>query len=193
MAVTAFVVEMTRALAWPLSTLLLAFFFRGQLGTLLARLVHLKGPGGVEAAFGSELDKVEKSRSAESRNDGDLRLAIVDKIDFNLPPSYLIIDAWKKIEEKLQSLAVSRGLHDGRGTLREPLLIARRLPLPPERLEAIKGLKSIRYEVTNSSDGRTPTTTDALRFIQLAKEILEVLTQVTPDQDLPYPLPGRPL
>ena len=174
---TTFVVEMTKALAWPLTAAAIAITFRTQLEKLLERLAHLKALG-VEADFGDKLDEVEENLPAETKGQSKAAAAAdaASLVDTNLPPDYLIIDSWRKLENRLTALSASRGLGDRRGTFRDPLLIAKRLEIPNEALKSIQALRSIRNDAVHSTATK-PTMTDAIRYASLAAEILGSLPE----------------
>jgi hypothetical protein len=170
-----FVVGMTKALAWPLTAVGIAITFRAQFEKLLDRLVHLRAPG-VEADFGEKLDEVEENLPPETKAQSKAAADAASQVDTNLPPDYLIIDSWRKLEDRLTTLSAKRGLGDRRGTFRDPLLIARRLEIPDEALKSIQALRSIRNDAVHSTASK-PTMTDALRYASLAADVLSSLPE----------------
>lgn len=104
-----------RSLAWPGVVLIAALLFRTELAGLVARLTHLKVPGG-EATFGDGLAKAERTfeQFQASANGAEAASGQPEPEDSNaagnvrsgpVEPSALVLRSWEKLAEEIVGLA----------------------------------------------------------------------------------------
>jgi hypothetical protein len=173
-----FIVEMTKALAWPASAIALAVIFRLQVTKLLERLEHLKAPG-VEADFQKKVAEVARSLPPEAQQQVGAAMEARSQVNPKAPPEEIIFDAWRQLEDRLQAIAVAKEMGDGRGRFREPLTIASKLTLPPGTFGTIKQLHTIRNEVVHAKSVAPLTLDTALEYVGLVAEVTQTLPQVS--------------
>ena len=112
MAVLSFIAEVLKAVAWPITVLVLALLFRKDLAALLSRISALKHKD-TEVTFGQELakaaDRVVESHHAEmeslSEPEAKKSVAILE-----ISPSAAILSAWVDFE-----IAVREVIEDSDG------------------------------------------------------------------------------
>ena len=81
------VVKVVTGLAWPIVAVVIVFVLRRELGRLIARMTHLKGPAGVEADFASQAAATnELSEEAVPNAPGEMMLSASEDQDWHLTP-----------------------------------------------------------------------------------------------------------
>ena len=107
MEIASLIVRFFEALAWPITVLLIFFFTREQLLTMLRPIRRFK-VGPVEAEFEREVEQITKlqpppviPRKAESRQGELIRIAQIN-------PRSAILDAWLGVESSLKRAALQR-------------------------------------------------------------------------------------
>lgn len=110
-----FIDSLVRSLAWPAVVLVAALVFRDQVAGLLARLTHLKVPGG-EATFGDGLAKAERTfeqfrasmqgaEAAPGPPDTNVTGEGSSVESGPVEPSALVLHSWERLSEEIISLA----------------------------------------------------------------------------------------
>jgi hypothetical protein len=166
MDVATFVVELVKALAWPVTLILLAMFFRKQLIGLFEglRLRRLKGKD-FEIEFEEGMKAVRKeipqkatltAQRAEPESESARFDLSPDSIDDDLiahAPQGAIVAAWTKLEGTLTSAAEQFGLTDVPPTSVGRILdgLAKKGVLQPTTLQAITTLRHLRNLVVHST------------------------------------------
>lgn len=113
-----FVDSLVRSLAWPAVVLIAALLFRTEVAGLVARLTHLKVPGG-EVTFGEGLAKAENtfekfqaSATGAEAASGQPEGADSDEagnVDSEpVEPSALVLRSWEHLSEEIIGLANAR-------------------------------------------------------------------------------------
>lgn len=171
-----FVVEMTKALAWPASIFGVMFFYRRSLPNLVGRLIGLK-VGEFEATFLSEASQVtkqvEKARAGITTSNSDL----LDELEplAQTSPRAAILESWFRIETEIRNLAQKSGINIERSSA--PVL-ARKLKnqdvISEQTISAIRGLSALRNLAVHAPNPDL-SSSKAIEFITLADAILSVL------------------
>lgn len=166
------------SLAWPVAAVIIAAIFQKQIAGLLAKIRKLNW-GDASVELSEQLDRAEdKSRDVP----GDLA------VDLTLPderfqqliaisPSAAILDSWGTIERLLHQLGNDMGLSPKE--LRNPIVIGNNL-LHQKHIsfavfEMLRDLRGIRNAAAHQ---RAVTTTDALRFYELAEKAIRALDKI---------------
>ena len=167
-----FIVEMTRILAWPGGMLVLASMFSPQIRKLLPLLKQVKAQG-IEFDFSEELDRAEKTLPPTPPNG---KPAIAPRtqslVGAALPPGYIIVDEWRRVEERLRALARARGIAEqSRG---DAASLAEALDLQGDTRALIGELGAMRAAAAHAPQP-PPTQLDAMRYTDLVESLLKTL------------------
>lgn len=165
-------VEIIKALAWPVAVIWMSFIFRAEVRSLLGRVSSFKYKG-VEASFGKSLEKAESdarniespaSQVEDSENAQVEQLLRISEVS----PRAAVVEAWTLIE----TAAMKHGLVAG-ATIRRtnPKMILNYLELSgkfsPESIRLINELRHIRNKATHLPDFAV-SQSDAERYLELA-------------------------
>ncbi len=193
-----FVVEMTKALAWPFSAAALALSFRRPLSKLLdgIRLRRLK-VGGTEAEFGAGLDEVRGTIVAATAP-GTTKSLPAPSAEKELPdfaPQGAVIWAWSQLEDQLKAAAIRVGVIPARSVSAMKVLdtLAKKTVLHPATVTSIHGLRNLRNLVAHSPEGRPVTPERAREYVTMVEAVVfsvtqdvdEYVSRQVPDQALP--------
>lgn len=169
-----FIIRLVEALAWPVVVSFVLWHGRAQIGALLGRLEKFKGWGAEASFVGQQLDRVEATlpepQSGLERITTNLQARAVEA---DLPPPYLVQDAWQRVEYAMQD-AAKRLLMPGenwREALRE---LPDRLGLLPAEKASMNELQNLRNQVVHSRNPQI-TITDALRYRDIADRLVEAI------------------
>jgi hypothetical protein len=157
MDVKSFIVELTKALAWPLTLLGLVLAFRKQLLQLLHQLTNLKYDK-FEFQFGKEVAAVERQAQAsfppvpqksglEAVREKLIKLAMTS-------PEAAIIEAWRYLEGELLELVARRKVDIAPAVRGMPRVLGAVLYkeglLSEAQHELVVRLRDLRSDVTHS-------------------------------------------
>ncbi|WP_370978762.1 hypothetical protein [Agaribacterium sp. ZY112] len=166
-------VEIIKALAWPVAVIWMSFIFRAEVRALLGRVSSFKYKG-VEASFGKSLEKAEsdaksiespaQSQIEESENSQVEQLLRISEVS----PRAAVVEAWTLIE----TAAMKHGLVAGATIQRtNPRMILSHLEasgkFSPESIHLINELRQIRNKASHLPDFAV-TQSDAERYLELA-------------------------
>lgn len=160
------------ALAWPLAALMIALLFRRPLLALLARLDELSW-GDKSARFAQRLDRLESEAGpAPVEPDGPEIALSGDHGRFikllDLSPNAAVLDAWSRVEEALQGLALTHALANN-DAAQAGCALQRCGVLPARTVGMIGEMRRLRNAAAHNQD---ISVSDALRFRNLAKGVL---------------------
>lgn len=180
------VASLVGSLAWPIAAVIIAAIFHKQIAALLAKIRKLNW-GDASVELSEQLDKVEnKARAIEAevpqpalpapeQEPPDDRFQALLAIS----PSAAILDAWKQVERRLVSLGKEQFGNEIKYT--PPHKIAEKLAgngvLMSSVVGMVEDLRMIRNEASHSKE---VSVTDALRFNQLALQVMSLLSPDDP-------------
>ncbi|MCX7285452.1 MAG: hypothetical protein NTX28_15660 [Novosphingobium sp.] len=164
------------ALAWPLAALVIALVFRRPLLTLLARLDELSW-GDKAARFAQKLDRLESEAPPVPAEPDGPDLALTGNHGrflklLNLSPNAAVLDAWSRVEEALQALALNHGVCHALASTdaaEASHALQQRGILPARTVGMIGEMRALRHAAAHNQD---ISVSDALRFRNLAKGVL---------------------
>ncbi|WP_322965626.1 DUF4145 domain-containing protein [Sphingomonas fuzhouensis] len=166
------------SLAWPVAAVIIAAIFHKQIASLLAKIRKLNW-GGASVELSEQLDRVE-DKSREVPDDPAVDLTLPD-VRFQqliaISPSAAILDSWGTIERLLYQLGKDMNLAPKE--MRNPIVIGNNLlhqkRITPAVFEMLRDLRSIRNAAAHQQE---VTTTDALRFYELADKAIRALDKI---------------
>lgn len=166
------------SLAWPVAAVIIAALFHKQIADLLAKIRKLNW-GDASVELSEQLDRVE-DKSREVPGDPAVDLTLPD-VRFQqliaISPSAAILDSWGTIERLLYQLGNDMNL--GSKEMRSPIVIGNSLlhqqHITPAVFEMLRDLRGIRNAAAHQ---REVTTTDALRFYELADKAIRALNKI---------------
>ena len=175
----AFIVEMTKAVAWPVAVVIILAIWRKTLPNLVERLRSLKY-GSFEAAFNEQSVQVAENISGASQPLSVSASTITDDKLLQLAqqsPRAAIIEAWLQIERRLHELAAKAGLEakprPGAVGLLRSLRAANVIGADTER--ALLGLTHMR-NLAAHAPGEELSAQKAVDFVTLAGALLWTLS-----------------
>lgn len=172
------------SLAWPVAAVIIAAIFHKQIAGLLAKIRKLNW-GDASVELSEQLDKVEdKARVLEA--DATLPPAVPDaeqapddRFDalLAISPSAAILDAWRPIERKLIYLGKQ---HFGTADrYLQPQMIAQKLAHNGHMMSSVVAMVDDLRRIRNdAAHAREVSVTDALRFQQLALQVMSALSNI---------------
>lgn len=188
-----FIAQMTKALAWPLSAVLIVLVFRVQLHNLIARVRKGK-VGPAEFEFEEDVEAARAAVEADpatappptSAAPAQVELATVD-------PRAAIISAWLSVEQAAALLAQKRGLLAGVPS-RNPSAVIRAIDraklLDPPYVALFHDLRAMRNQAAHDVTFNPPA--DAVvNYLGLA-EALRKRFESASDERSPGPSAGPP-
>jgi len=179
----AFVSTMTKATAWPIVVLVLAWKFHGPISNLIGRVVRVSlGENSID--FTEELaetqtlipaaqepSRIERGPVSESEE----RIKEAAEAD----PTGTILRAWINVEKALKQVAEREGL-----PLREPpgrvvgsLLMRRKID--EQTYGVLKNLQQLRNAMVHGNLTQQPTGDEALQFTGLCIWVMEKLAAIS--------------
>ncbi len=176
-----FVARIVEASAWPIAAVFVVWYLRGGLIGLIDRIRLLKWKD-AEASFGQRLDQAEAEASATpAPTESKVRDIPLLAAEAELPPAYIVQQAWLRVEE-----ALKKAQYGGRfiGNREGPLLVKQitalisDLGLSPKEAKNIHELRILRNEAVHHS-GINLTPTDALRYRDLADRAISAIEDRT--------------
>lgn len=166
------------SLAWPVAAVIIAAIFHKQIASLFAKIRKLNW-GDASVELSEQLDRVE-DKSREISGDPAVDLTLPD-VRFQqliaISPSAAILDSWGTIERLLYQLGNDMKLAPKE--MRSPIVIADNLlhqkRITPAAFEMLRDLRGIRNAAAHQQE---VTTTDALRFYELADKAIRALDKI---------------
>lgn len=172
-----FIVEMVKALAWPVAVVSVGALFRKKFSDLLKTLTKGKF-GSVEFEFAQRVEDVVASvpdLPSTTTPENALWKAAAN-------PRGSVVDAWLKLEEQAIDLAMRRGLTNATAR-RYPLgsiqAIAKSDLLKPNHLLALNELKQLRDRAVHDPDF-SPDPDAVVSYVHLANDLTDELKRLTP-------------
>lgn len=170
-----FIARVIEAVAWPAAVVFAFWHLRGGLTNLIERVRLLKWKD-AEADFGRQLDRVEDS-AASAPAPSEKRSAEVPQlvVEAELPPAYVIQQAWLRVERALLEAANKSGDSIVRGQdrvlVKQIPYLVEKLRLRPAEVRLLNELRELRNRAVHHVDDHL-TATDALRYRDLADRIV---------------------
>jgi hypothetical protein len=173
-----FIASLVGSLAWPVAAIIIALLFRRQLTGLLNKIRRLTW-GDTAVDFADKLDKLENvSREAATEQpDAPVQHTLPDdrfQRLLEISPSAAILDAWGPVEQSLRH--ISKGRNYDPATLKSPFKTMKQLEadklVSPTIYKMLRDLQNLRNAAAHQ---REVSPTDALRFRELAEQVLRAL------------------
>jgi len=152
--------QLIDVLIWPMTTLVLAILFRGELKSLFHRVSSLKYKD-IEANFRDRLDEVERdaSKILEDTDTEDVASPYRDRFDWimrlaEFSPRAAILEAWIEIESELVKLCQRANIElpQRRQIIKLAEKVVKAELLPNEILPLLKNLRNLRNEAVHLPD-----------------------------------------
>jgi hypothetical protein len=190
-----FIVELAKALGWPLAVVVMVVLLRRPLVTLIPTLRHLKY-GDFEADFGETLEQAKKEADAanlppapeprallpgSTPSPFSSALALAQEA-----PRDAIFESWRVVERAVQRVLRARKIDADRAPIFTQVeRLHREGLLPNEALSLIKDLRLLRYiAATYRHDEGVPNAEQAREFVILSQRLVRALEEGSP-QSLP--------
>jgi hypothetical protein len=175
-----FIVELSKALAWPLASTGIALLFRSELRTLLGKIKKGK-VGPAEFEFEQTVKVLTEEISARSQGpmekieDSAAYLASKD-------PRSAILNAWLDVQNEMRRIVAEKGLERSDLPFNSVSLrvLHRELQKQPEYINVYNELRSLRNQAVEEIDFH-PRTESVLNYLKLAKELVSVLRNIAKD------------
>lgn len=169
-----FLVEMTKALAWPLVTLAVAVHFRGELRSLLHRI--RKGKVGLaefefEQTVATLRERIGPPEEARAPETPAVTIRQVER-----DPRSVILAAWLEVQALVDSIVARHATEEDRrraGSVALPVL-HRLLRDKPEYIDMYNDLKALRNQAVHEATF-APRPGSVVEFAELAGELQAVL------------------
>ncbi|WP_185266471.1 hypothetical protein [Halopseudomonas xiamenensis] len=170
------VVELVKALAWPVTAVVLALLFRDQVAMLLRNIKRGK-IGSAEFEFEREMQAIE----ARVPDLPSLPPPASAAKDATANPRGTVLEAWLKLEDKVIDLAMERGLTNATARRYAPasLQAVRKSGLLPEaHLSLLSELQELRNRAAHDPDF-SPDPDAVLSYVRLAADLEHQLNQIS--------------
>jgi hypothetical protein len=173
-----FLAEITKALAWPVTAVVLAVLFRSELRALLSRLKKGK-VGSAEFEFKEEVEELAKDIAEVSPQAKPVALKPETVNLATLNPRAAMLTAWIEIEVALTKLAEKHGLLSPQ-MRRNPTNLVRNLAraelIPKAYAPGFIALYRLRNQAAHEMDFNPPE--DAiLGYLEIAEELKQLVVQ----------------
>ena len=179
-----FLAAVTKAVSWPIVVIAVIFVLKRNISDLLSslggRLEKAKG-GGFEFTFGKAIDQVEETLPAAEVNEisepiSPQKVEAVSELA-QLPPAYIVSQAWLKLEEAIRDAASiperSPGIRRAAYRVTDYIELARREGLlQDDEVPAVRQLRELRNQAAHARDPGI-TVTDALRYLDIVENLIE--------------------
>jgi len=187
-SVLEFIASLVGSLAWPLAALGIAVVFRNHIKRLLSvagPMRKLKGPGGIEAFYDSEVEETKQAAAEALQSTGGSKttaevagLLMLQGLDdlADKSPAGAVVEASTRLEGRLLALLAEAGIevapNRGLGTIAS---LARKHGLIDESsYQAVLGLRVMRNLAVHGG-GEALSRAQALEFLILADAVLYAL------------------
>lgn len=173
------IVKLVGNIAWPAAAMAIAFFFKKELTTLLARLKKGKW-GDAEFEFENYVREVDAETDIPRTNEED-KISVSAAARASVDPRGAIVGAWIEVEDALFSLVTRRGLLEGSSSSRpvkSPVSAIRSVQkaqaLDSRWIALFHDLRALRNEAAHSTDF-SPPPESVMTYVQLAKELVQAM------------------
>ena len=180
-----FIVQVIEALAWPILLGFIIWYGRNHIGVLFERVENLEG-GGVKAAFRKQLDKAENNLSNPALPKPIPSPPILPPVEAELPPAYLIQQAWTAVRDAIRNAAKEKGLDKRRNfRVANTVDLAKLLGLPQYQIVALRDLSRLRNVTVRGDEAAVKSLTDfdALRYRNIAETLIRSIKNKPFDPD----------
>lgn len=176
MSISEFIVEMTKALAWPAFLLLCVLLFRRQINRVLSILARVKY-GGVEMEFGHEISGLSANILSarpliRDEEMSDLRRELLSVAART--PRVAVIEAWRHVENQLVDKAHESQLNVPPAVWTTPLMLSYYMSekgiISPSQDDLINSLRGLQKTAARD-DSRPITLDDAIKYIDLSLDL----------------------
>jgi hypothetical protein len=183
-AMLEFVSEMAASLAWPITVLIIIFWFKPPIISVLTELESLSF-GGMEAKMNKNLKKateiVKSIEQPEETVNSHPDSGISDLFDKSvLNPAGAIVDAWKDVEKTARSIVENSGLSLVSTPSRPYFSLQKFMMdnelLPKPEIDTFRELRIMRNRAAKASDFEI-TTDQARQYIRLANRLVATMKQ----------------
>jgi len=175
-----FIVELAKALGWPVAVIIILLLSRGHLRALVALVQRVKWRD-FEASFGQKLENAETKAIAARFPAAPLPAGgldprarqILELVDYS--PRAAIIEAWVVVERAIERLLANRKLP----AAKLPELLEKETLLSSgDATKLIDDLRDLRNKVVNAPDRVGPTAQQAREYVRLSELLVQVLEQL---------------
>ena len=169
MDLLSFTVEMTKALAWPLSAFGISMVFRKQIVVLLSRLKKGKlGPAEVE--FDQEVLELKNEAPPAQKDEGTEPLKLPGALRVIAEPRAVILESWLGVETALELLGKKTGLYKGTPPeglvhLAQTLMMSNQIS--EEDMRLYRSLRNLRNRAAHESEF-APSVESVLEYARVA-------------------------
>jgi uncharacterized protein YutE (UPF0331/DUF86 family) len=179
MDILLFIAELAKALAWPLTLLVLGMLFRAEIRLLLGRMKKGK-VGAAELEFEVAVRTLESESKALTAPAAASALTAPQVALLSSDPRAAIIGAWLQVEDAVEQLLYARAasvdeVPKNRGALLRAL--TRQELLAPQHIALLNELRALRNQAVHEVDFR-PAPDSVGSYIKLANELLAAIHAV---------------
>lgn len=184
-----FIADLVKALAWPVTTVVLAALFRDQIGRALLSLTRLKYKD-LELDFGRELKQLEKEAKAidiqprlqksvaPGKRDSSELLREAEQLARAFPEAAVAV-AWQDVEDELMQavmrLAISPDSPAYLSSVKIAQLLREQGAIDTPTFNLLNRMRNLRNMAVHGGRRASVATDEALEFISLARGIVERL------------------
>ncbi|HEL3222829.1 hypothetical protein [Stenotrophomonas sp. PSU-St7] len=172
-----FIVELLRAIAWPVAAIVIAFLYRRQIRDLLSRMKKGKiGPA--EFEFEKNVRELAEELPPAALVD---QVPPVDVALASINPRAAILEAWIKLEAVMNRLADSRNIDSrrGRSSLYHAKLLRKSGVITDEEMTMFNDLRFLRGQAAHDEDF-SPSIDSTIQYIKLAETLISRLNSLLP-------------
>lgn len=180
MDILLFITELAKALAWPLTLLVLGILFRTEIRALLGRIRKGK-VGPAELEFEAAVRSLEsESKALAGPTAATPALTAPQVALLSTDPRAAIIGAWLQVEDAVEQLLYARAasvdeVPKNRGALLRAL--TRQELLTPQHIALLNELRALRNQAVHEVDFR-PAPDSVTAYIKLSNEVLAAIHAV---------------
>ncbi|MBL7068016.1 MAG: hypothetical protein ISS29_09235 [Candidatus Marinimicrobia bacterium] len=180
-------IRLLETMVWPLTVLILTYFFRSEIKKFFSRISSFKYKG-IEAEFKKELNQAEetakstihtfpKVNSIEEALDKDRSSEIISLLEIS--PKSAIVLMWPHIEKASIDAAERLGIFIPQGFTGHHVfqLLKERMVLDDEIISIFRQLRNLRNKATHMHDF-TINIEQAERYVSLGSGVIKYLNQI---------------
>lgn len=172
-----FIVELLRAIAWPVTAIVIAFLYRRQIRDLLSRMKKGKiGPA--EFEFEQNVRELAEELPPAALIE---QVPPVDVALASLNPRAAILEVWIKLEGVMNRLAESRNIDSrrGRSSLYQAKLLRKSGVITDEDMTMFNDLRFLRGQAAHDEDF-SPSIDSTIQYVRLAETFISRLNSLLP-------------
>lgn len=172
-----FIVELLRAIAWPVTAIVIAFLYRRQIRDLLSRMKKGKiGP--------AEFEFEQNVRELAEELPSAALIGQVPPVDValaSLNPRAAILEVWIKLEAVMNRLAESHNIDSrrGRSSLYQAKLLRKSGVITDEDMTMFNDLRFLRGQAAHDEDF-SPSIDSTIQYVRLAETFISRLNSLLP-------------